>query len=258
MKTMHEEKWLFIGSDRRLEICSTLFEGMGIPSAYFNSNAYSEELGQLITSFQPGHIVFPILEMQGNIPPELLANGTKLYVGVATNQWIDIYQSSGYQVVRYLHEERFIWENAILTAEGFLREFYKDSNRCVQGKHFFVTGFGKVGKMTAKAIQALGGKVTVIARSEAQLSEAISLGYTIQSIHQDLSEEDSVLVNTIPAQWLFLQNHSPLRVYDLASAPGCLKPGSFAEYYTIHLGLPGKHFPDDAAQVLAEALLRME
>jgi len=157
-----------------------------------------------------------------------------------------------------LHEERFIWENAILTAEGFLREFYKDSNRCVQGKHFFVTGFGKVGKMTAKAIQALGGKVTVIARSETQLSEAISLGYTIQSIHQDLSEEDSVLVNTIPAQWLFLQNHSPLRIYDLASAPGCLKPGSFAEYYTIHLGLPGKHFPDDAAQVLAEALLRME
>ncbi|QTD42278.1 hypothetical protein [Sporosarcina sp. Te-1] len=258
MKTIHEEKWLFIGSDRRLEICSKLFGEFGLASAHSNSNEYSDELGQLIASFQPDHIVFPILEMKGNIPPELLPSGTKLYVGVASEQWVATYESRGYPVERYLQEERFIWENAILTAEGFLREYYKDTNRCIKGRHFFVTGFGKVGKMTAKMIHSLGGEVTVAARSEAQLSEAVSLGYAIQSLQEDWTNEHSILVNTIPAQWLHLHNDSTLRVYDLASAPGCLKPGSFAEYYTIHLGLPGKHFPDDAAKVLAEALLRMK
>ncbi|MBB4823880.1 dipicolinate synthase subunit A [Sporosarcina luteola] len=258
MKTIHEEKWLFIGSDRRMGICNKLFEELGVPSAHYDSNEYSDELGKLIVSFQPGHIVFPILEMKGHIPPELLSTETKLYVGVASEQWIATYESRGFPVEHYLHEERFIWENAILTAEGFLREFYQDANHCIKGRHFFVAGFGKVGKMTAKMIHSLGGEVTVVARSEAQLSEAVSLGYKIQSFQEDLANEHSILVNTIPAKWLYLHHNSALRVYDLASAPGCLKPDSFAEYYTIHLGLPGKHFPDDAAKVLAEALLRMK
>ena len=50
-------------------------------------------------------------------------------------------------------------------------------NGAFQGTHFYVAGFGKVGKATAHALASLGADVTVVARSDAQLGEACYHGY---------------------------------------------------------------------------------
>ena len=69
--------------------------------------------------------------------------------------------------------------------------------------------------------------------------------------------KEGILINTIPAKWLAATENPSLHIYDLASAPGCLKAQLSSEYYTVLLGLPGKHFPVDAAVALADALERM-
>ncbi len=64
-------------------------------------------------------------------------------------------------------------ENARLTAEAFhFRVLFSVQSRTISGKHFYVAGFGRVGKMVADVLSSLGANVTIIARSDAQLGEA--------------------------------------------------------------------------------------
>lgn len=111
--------------------------------------------------------------------------------------------------------------------------------------------------MVAELIRGIGGQVIVVARSEAQLAEAKLLGYQIASIAEELPMEGNYLVNTIPAKWLEIGNQHPLFIFDLASAPGCLVETKNVEYYRLLPGLPGKHFPFDAASALKDALNRI-
>ena len=56
--------------------------------------------------------------------------------------------------------------------------------------------------MVADVLTSLGGNVTVIARSDAQLGEAAARGFQSRTISMmTLKLSDSYLVNTIPAKW---------------------------------------------------------
>src|SRR5690606_25364217 len=108
--------------------------------------------------------------------------------------------------------------------------------------------------------RAMGADVSVLARSPAQKAEALTEGFRTAAFGGlDHADQSEILVNTIPARWL----DAPValqysRIYDLASAPGCLKPGAAHEYYRLLPALPGRFFPDEAARVLSEALCRMD
>ncbi|MFS0574175.1 dipicolinate synthase subunit A [Sporosarcina sp. 179-K 3D1 HS] len=255
---MTNEKWLFIGTDERIAACSEIFKGKGYHSTHFRTDHYTEPLGDLLLELEPDHIVLPILQMQGSpIPVGQLTKGTRLYTGVASEQWTRPFEEAGHTVLSYLKEEQFIWENARLTAEAFVHEYYRRTKRSIAGKHFYVAGFGRVGKLTTHVLSSLGAQITVIARSETQLGEAATLGYETMVLSDTFQLHQGEFINTIPVQWLSVSPDSRLHIFDLASAPGCLKKSPAPEYYTILLGLPGKHFPEDAAMALAGALGRM-
>ncbi|WP_172369675.1 NAD(P)-dependent oxidoreductase [Sporosarcina jiandibaonis] len=254
---MSKEKWLFIGSDKRLSVCCKLMEKKGYISRSIPTDTYTDDLESTLIEFQPNHIVFPILEMEGSIPLRLLGEGTKLYTGVVSEEWKTRYQDADFSIESYLRDELFIWENAWLTAEAFINVFYNEMSRTISGKRFYVAGYGRVGKMVAAALSALGGNVTVIARSEAQLGDAKMRGYNAEQFSNTLKMSEGYLVNTIPAQWLTKQFEMPDFIFDLASAPGCLKDSSVNEYYRLLPGLPGKYFPFDAAISLSGALERI-
>ena len=254
---MTKEKWLFIGTDKRLTECSRLMIDRGHECRYLKTNTYTEELEALLIEFSPENIVFPILEMDGSIPLELIGIGAALYTGVTSNEWIEPYKAADIRVESYLREELFIWENARITAEAFILAYYAEMGHTVAGKRFNVAGYGRVGKMVADALASLGGDVTVIARSVAQLSEAKVRGFKADPLSENMKLEDSYLVNTIPTRWFSVQQALPRFIFDLASAPGCLMEGSVLEYYRLLPGLPGKYFPVDAAISLADALERI-
>ena len=83
---MNESKWLFIGTDRRLKVCSELMEDAGYRCRIVQTDVYSSELEQALIDFAPNHIVFPILEMTGTLPVNLLAKDAKLYTGVVSQE----------------------------------------------------------------------------------------------------------------------------------------------------------------------------
>lgn len=232
-------------------------EEWGNKTTHYNGNGYTEELLTIIEQFSPSHVVFPILQMSPSIPANQLNPNTKLFTGVVSDDWLLPYKEAGFPVQSYLHEVEYVWENARLTAEGFLLEYYASTRRSILGETFTIAGFGKVAKTTADVLSKLGASVTILARSADQIGEAAALGYQTELLPTDKVSVAGHLVNTIPAQWLKVDESDRYRIFDLASAPGCLKANSLDEYYTIHLGLPGKHFPVDAAKALGAALLRM-
>ncbi|MDW0115683.1 hypothetical protein QTL97_01865 [Sporosarcina thermotolerans] len=255
--TTIDGKWLFIGTDKRLSECCRIMKELGAETYHHNGNAYTNELSNALEKFAPTHIVFPVLQMEGTIPVDKINEGTILYPGVATEDWLKHFSKAGITVKPYLKEVEYVWENARLTAEGFLIEYYSSTKRRISGDHFYIAGFGKVAKMTADVLFSLGASVTILARSQDQLGEASAIGYnTLPLTPGDVNLQGN-FINTIPAKWLRASENAEIRIFDLASAPGCLKDNDPVEYYTIHLGLPGKHFPVDAAKALADALLRM-
>lgn len=254
---MNEEKWLFIGTDRRLLACGKLMDNVGNECLIVQTDSYSAELAEALVNFKPNHIVFPILEMEGTLPVDLLAKDTRLYTGVVSNDWLKPFSDAGLTINSYLREEIFVWENARLTAEAFINVFYTQTGRTILNNYFHIAGYGRIGKMVADTLRSLGGKVTVIARSDAQLGEAAARGFEVNRLMDIANRTDSYLVNTIPAKWLKNELNLPLFIFDLASAPGCLIDDQVPEYYTILPGLPGKHFPIDAAISLQGALERI-
>ena len=254
---MNREKWLFIGTDKRLSMCSKLMSKKGYDSCSVQVNAYTEKLEKVLGDYKPNHIVFPILEMTGSIPVEMIRESTKLYTGVVSEEWKKRYTDASLSITSYLQDEIFIWENARLTAEAFLHEYYREIGLTIADNRFYVAGYGRVGKMVVDVLNSLGGHVTVVARSDAQLGEARMRGHQVLRLSSSL-EIDGYLVNTIPSKWLSEQSNMPKFIFDLASAPGCLKEPSTFEYYRLLPGLPGKYFPVEAAISLSGALERIK
>lgn len=253
---MNKSKWLFIGTDKRLLACSEFMQNADYDCQIVQTDCYSVELEQALVDFKPNHIVFPILEMMGTLPIDLLEKDVCLYTGVASTSWLKPFTDAGLTINSYLGEEIFIWENARLTAEAFISIFYTQIGRPIINNHFQVAGYGRIGKIVADTLRSLGGNVTVIARSDAQLGEAAARGFQTANLAA-FDMKESYVVNTIPAKWLAPQKTTPLHIFDLASAPGCLIDARVPEYYTILPGLPGKHFPIDAAISLQGALERI-
>lgn len=251
------DKWLLIGTDERLAICKDNLVQDGDQGILLQTERANEALKEVLTTFQPNHIVFPIGELKGRFPVELLVHRPTLYVGNVSRKWLEPFQKEGLTIHHYLQEELFIWENAHITAEAFLKEFYEETARMIRGTSFFIAGFGRVGKMVARLIESMGGNVSIVARKTEQLAEANMLGYQSCAIEKLSSYEGSYVVNTIPAKWLHAENSDALFIFDLASSPGCLRDAKNVEYYKILPRLPGKHFPIDAAFVLKEALYRL-
>ncbi|REB09803.1 hypothetical protein DVB69_03065 [Sporosarcina sp. BI001-red] len=254
---MSEIRWLLIGSDRRIEECADVFKEEGLNVAVHLYDEVTDELTNKISEIHPTHIVLPVQGVQGRLNSKLFSPGTVFFTGIISELQRTELESEGHIVSSYLSDERFVWNNALLTAEGFVKEFYLETNAPIARTHFQIAGFGRVGRMLAHVLAAAGAKLTIFARSEAQLGEAEALGFAVEKLSSDVEFKSGYLINTIPSQWLSLQSEDSLRVFDLASKPGCLKPGMSSAYYTLHLGLPGKHFPQRAASYLADTILRM-
>lgn len=254
---MNEEKWLFIGSDQRLPKCSDIMNARGYTCQSIETNSFTADLEKLLKAYQPNHIVFPIMQLSNTIPHKLLGKKTHLYTGLASASWLKSFENSNLKIDCYLEEERFIWENARLTAEAFLAVYQAKMGQAVFRSDFTVAGYGRVGKMVADVLAALGGEVTVIARSDVDIGEAQSRGFMTKRLESEMTIASTCLVNTIPAKWLSVKKNDNLFIFDLASAPGCLVEGLMPEYYTLLPGLPGTYFPSDAATALADALERI-
>ena len=133
----------------------------------------------------------------------------------------------------------------------------------LHGARVLVLGFGRVGKLTAHRLSALGAKVSVAARKWSDLAWAEAYGYApehLEGLDECLCAYDLV-VNTVPARVLdaarLVQLEPGCLVIDLASRPGGVDMEAAAALgvrVIWALSLPGKVAPVTAGKILRDTI----
>jgi len=149
----------------------------------------------------------------------------------------------------YYENEVYTIRNAALTAEGALTLLLRRGARSMQGCRVLVVGYGRIGRLLAQKLRALGAVVTVAARRAEARALAESEGHLSVDITNPGTAYDTV-VNTVPAPVLRGDFGGALCL-DLASAPG-----GWAEDVPVLRapGLPGLFAPEQAAAVMRDAI----
>jgi dipicolinate synthase subunit A len=176
-------------------------------------------------------------------------------------------EKKGISFFDYFKSEELQQKNALPTAEGAISILMREIPRTVSGLSVGVTGFGRVAKALVRLLLAMGAKVSVAARKEADVKSAAELGcHTVHLVNghslSTLCRDTDVIFNTVP-HWIFSEEilaDMPRKslIIDLASAPG----GVDAAAATAHgirviwaLSLPGKYAPVTAGEIIADTLL---
>lgn len=149
----------------------------------------------------------------------------------------------------YYQSEIYAIRNAALTAEGALTLLLRRGARSMQGCRVLVVGYGRIGRLLAQKLRALGAGVTVAARRAEAQAWAESDGHQSVDITQADATYDTV-VNTVPAPVLRGDFGGALCL-DLASAPG----GWADDSPVLRApGLPGLFAPYEAAAIMRDAI----
>lgn len=192
----------------------------------------------------------------------------KIFGGRMPKSFVAGLRGHGCTVTEFEDSEAFLIRNARLTAEGAVMTAMNLTDTALLHAPVAVIGYGRIGKILAGLLAALGADVTVFARREESLAEAEAAGHRAVSTTrvQALCEGYGVIFNTVPARLLdkglMLSLPCRTKIIELASAPGCLDPEGVTEA-TRRCGLqvirapslPGRYAPVDAGCAIAECIL---
>ncbi len=164
----------------------------------------------------------------------------------------------------YLLLDELAIYNAIPTAEGVVKVLIEELPITIHGMKCAVTGYGRVGKILAQTLKALGAEVTIFARKQKDFADAFAKNITardFQELTSDYHDFDA-LINTVPQRILGdkeLDNINPECVLvEIASAPFGIDFQSAKEraFNVIKAGsLPGKVAPKSAGEIIGRSIL---
>ncbi len=174
---------------------------------------------------------------------------------------------SGKRVIDLLRDEAFLVYNAVLTAQGAVCAYLKDSEEALCGARCVVTGYGRIAKLLCGLLKAHAAKVTAVARKYSDLEVIRAEGMTalhMASLKHALCHAD-VVFNTVPER-IFGEEElncipKAARVVELASPPYGLDIPRAKELgldARIEAGLPGRYFPVSAAGIMLRVFEREE
>ncbi|MBO4914849.1 MAG: dipicolinate synthase [Oscillospiraceae bacterium] len=201
-------------------------------------------------------------------PKELfqrLRPDTPVYAGAVRSEELALAQAWGLRLTDYLADEALAVKNAAATAEGAVMLAMEHTRVTLRGAACLVLGFGRIGKLLARTLAALGAKVTVGARKSGDLAWIETLGYAplhTQRLAGRLGGFRAVF-NTVPDMVLgeeLLRELPPdCTLIELASKAGvdAQAAGRLGLCIIGAPGLPGKTAPETAAQAIKETLCRL-
>ena len=162
----------------------------------------------------------------------------------------------GYRTIDFLRDERYLCENAYITAECALDVAFPYLPRTIRGCPILIVGWGRIGKCLGQLLRVMGADVTIAARNPAHRAMIHAMGYqTADPAALDTSHY-RLLFNTVPAPVLDRAQmdcckESCIKI-ELASADGM-----DGEDIVIARGLPGIHMPESSGELIAETFLRL-
>lgn len=203
------------------------------------------KLEELFTLFEPGQII-----AGGRF------NDTAYMLGKA----------AGVKMYDYYEREELSISNAIPTAEGAIAIAINELPITLHGTDVLVTGFGRVSKVLACKLRALGANVTVAARKLEDFAWMNVYGYKaahIKDLH-DIVKNYKLIFNTVPdiifTEQILKKMPTDILIIDLASKPGGVDMKS-AKELNINiiwaLSLPGKVAPVTSGKIIKDSIVNI-
>lgn len=172
----------------------------------------------------------------------------------------------GLAIHDYFTREELAVANAVPTAEGAVQIALEEMGVTLHRCRALVLGYGRVGRLTAHRLAALGARVSVAARRYDALAWAEAYGHDtlrLGELSGYLCGFD-LLVNTVPSRVLGKELLEQLKdgclVIDLASKPGGVDFQRAAELgvrCVWALSLPGKVAPVSAGAAIRDTVYNM-
>lgn len=183
--------------------------------------------------------------------------------GHVSKKLSDRFAKEGVACIDYYNREELMVKNAVPTAEGAVEIALSELPVTISGSKALVAGFGRIGKILAKMLLALGADVTVSARRLGDMAWIEAIG--AKAIHTNSiashAGEFDVMFNTVPSVVIgedVLANMKPeTLVIDLASVPGGVDleaAKSFNRKIIWALSLPGKTAPISAGRIMKDTI----
>lgn len=174
-------------------------------------------------------------------------------------------EAMGLRVTDYFTDEALTVQNAVPTAEGAIAAAMEHLEVTLHGAPCLVVGFGRIGKLLAHDLAALGAKVSVSARRFDDFAWIDAFGY--RALHTERLAGKlggfRAVFNTVPGMVLndalLAELRSDCVLVELASQPGIDAEAAKARKldYVKAAGLPGKAAPETAARAIRETLYRI-
>lgn len=164
---------------------------------------------------------FPLVGILDRLRP-----GQVICAGRVSSQVEAMAADRGITLHDYFAREELAVANAVPTAEGAIQIALEELPITLHGAKVLVIGFGRLGRVLAPRLAALGARVSVAARKWADLAWIQAQGYGVEHTEQLkgwLCGYD-LIINTVPARVLEEDALQDLErsclVIDLASKPG--------------------------------------
>ena len=194
-------------------------------------------------------------------------NGNQVVIaGKADDRLRNISSARGIRMADYYEREELTVLNVIPTVEGALQIAMEETAITIHGSRCLVMGYGRIGKVLAKSLSALGADVTTCARSHSDLAwiKVNSVKGIPTAEIKDIIAAQDIIFNTIPSivldeEVLKLINSDAL-IIDLASKPGGVdfeKANRLGKRVIWALSLPGKIAPITAGRIISDTIINL-
>jgi len=281
-----------IGGDLRQLVAAQAIAEAGYETAVYGSDNYEGELGMAIRCVNLGdavnksdflllplpysldgiHVNTPLSNTEIHLSDVFgkLTSGQTVLVGKINDEELQDIQNmichtdkANIKIIDYYEREDLTILNSLPTAEGAINIAMQEIPGTISNSKALIMGYGRIGKLLAHKLCALGADIRISARKPEDLAWIEAFGYsavTYNEIDGCLHEFD-VIFNTVPS---LLLDETRLRnikkdcvIIDLASNPGgidFMAAKNLGRNVIWALSLPGKYAPLTAGKILARTL----
>lgn len=188
-----------------------------------------------------------------------------VFTGNASNNILEKFESYNIDVIDIMKEERFAVLNTIPTVEETIKIIIENMKRVIHNTNCLIMGYGRIGKVLAKKLDALSVNVQCLTTTEIEKVWCKVEGYK-QNNFKDIQNNDimlrqyDIIVNTIPKIILkdeLKQIRKDTLIIDLASKPYGIDRKIVKDEklnFIEALGLPGKSAPITVAENMYEII----
>jgi len=221
----------------------------------------------------------PVLNIRGGLNAPLSAHfhniddvlrrlprGALICAGKPNETLMSTADEIGLEMVDYFDREELVALNALATAEGAISVLLTHSPITIWDSDILICGFGRIGKMLAERLRALGARVAVSARKPGDFAYIRAMGceaLDTRKLGAELGRFNTI-INTIPARILGCERLAQVSpdalIIDLASRPGGVdfEAARAMDLNVLWaLGLPADTAPATAGKIIKETLLNI-